>query len=129
MIKGRALDHIGLACTDVEAAKNWYVETLGFRVIGAFDCGKEQPAYFVTGSGVTYEMYQDDDLSDAAKGKIDHISYISCDIEADYAECVAKGYTITTNGIEALPAFWENGCRYFKILSPTGEQVEFNQIL
>ena len=42
MIKGRALDHIGLACTDVEAAKNWYVETLGFRVIGAFDCGKEQ---------------------------------------------------------------------------------------
>jgi hypothetical protein len=37
------------------------------------------------------------------------------------------GYTITTNGIEALPTFWDNGCRYFKILSPTGEQVEFSQ--
>ena len=37
--------------------------------------------------------------------------------------------TITTNGIEGIPEFWEKGCRYFKIASPTGEQVEFCQVL
>ena len=40
-----------------------------------------------------------------------------------------QGYTICTDGIEGIPTFWEKGCRYFKLLTPTGEQVEFCQIL
>ena len=64
-----------------------------------------------------------------AKGKIDHISYLSNDIEADYQYCVNAGYKICTDGIEGIPYFWEKGCKYFKILSPTGEQVEFCQVL
>ena len=129
MIKGRALDHIGLANSDVEAAKDFYCTVLGFRVIGTFDCGIGHPVYFVQNGGTVYEMYQDDALPADARGKIDHISYVSADIEADYAFCKSAGYTVTTNGIEALPTFWAHGCRYFKIASPTGEQIEFSQIL
>ena len=129
MIKGRALDHIGLACSEVEAAKEFYGSVLGFRVIGTFDCGIGHPVYFMQNGGVTYEMYQNDDIPTDARGKIDHIAYVSRDIEADYAFCRAAGYTVTTNGIEAIPTFWANGCRYFKIASPTGEQIEFSQIL
>ena len=129
MIRSRALDHIGLACSDVVAAKDWYCRTLGFRVIGEFDCGIGHPVFFVQNGSVTYEMYQDDGLPADARGKIEHISYASADIEADYRFCVEQGYTVTTAGIEALPTFWAHGCRYFKILSPTGEQVEFNQVL
>ncbi len=41
---------------------------------------------------------------------IDHISFIS-------------------SGIEENHTFWEKGCRFFKLLTPTGEKVEFCQIL
>ena len=129
MIKNRKLDHLGLASFDVEAAKNFYVSVLGGTVIGTFYCeGDPNPVYFVKVGETIYEMYQEA-LAPDAKGKIDHVAYVSEDIEADYKFCVEQGYTITTDGIEALPTFWKNGCRYFKILSPTGEQVEFSQVL
>lgn len=127
MIKGRKLDHIGLAVTDLEASKNWYCDVLGFEVIGHFHAGST-PVYFVKNGDVVYEIYEEP-ISEAVQGKIDHISFVSEDIEADYAFCKAQGYTVCTNGIEGIPTFWEKGIRYFKLLTPTGEQVELCQIL
>lgn len=127
MIKGRKLDHIGLAVTDLEASKNWYCDVLGFEVIGHFYAG-DTPAYFIKNGDTVYEMYEEA-IDEAVQGKIDHISFVSNDIEADYAYCQKQGYTICTDGIEGIPTFWEKGCRYFKLLTPTGEQVEFCQIL
>lgn len=133
MIKNRPLDHIGVAVTDVEATAAWYQKILGFTVKGRFvDPTKENATatYFLASAdgSVIYELYQEEVPADAI-GKIDHISYVSNDIEADYKYCVEQGYTICTDGIEGLPHFWEKGCRYFKILSPSKEQVEFCQIL
>ena len=127
MIKGRKLDHIGLAVTNLEASKDWYCDVLGFEVIGHF-YADDTPAYFLKNGDTVYEMYEED-VPETLQGKVDHISFVSNDIEADYAYCVAQGYPIATDGIEAIPTFWEKGCRYFKLLSPTGEQVEFCQIL
>lgn len=131
MIKNRPLDHIGLAVTDVEASAAWYQKVLGLQVKGCFANPNGKNTYFLTTAdgSVTYEMYQDDTLSADAAGKIDHISYVSTDIEADYRYCTDAGYKICTDGIEGISYFWEKGCRYFKILSPTGEQVEFCQVL
>ena len=75
-----------------------------------------------------YEMYEEA-IDEAVQGKIDHISFVSNDIEADYAYCKDQGYAMATEQIEAIPSFWEKGCRYFKLATPTGEQVEFCQIL
>lgn len=127
MIKGKKLDHIGLAVCDVEASCAWYRDVLGFEVIGDFVTGGTQ-AYFLKSGDTVYEMYQAD-LPKELQGKIDHIAYKSQDIEADYAFCKDQGYTITTNGIECIPEFWAKGCRFFKIASPTGEQVEYCQVL
>ena len=66
--------------------------------------------------------------ADAAK-KIDHVAYDSTDIETDYKKAVDEGYKITTNGIEGIPTVFDNGVRYFKIQGPSGEEVEFCQIL
>ncbi len=131
MIKNRPLDHIGLAVSDVEADAVWYQEVLGLSVKGKFQNPEGRNVYFLsTADGsVTYEMYQDDSLAAGAQGKIDHISYVSNDIEADYKFCVNAGYDICTDGIEGIPNFWKQGCKYFKIKSPTGEQVEFCQVL
>jgi len=130
MIKGRALDHIGICCTDVVANAQWYMDVLGFTLKGRFQApGRPYPTIFVESGHTVYEIYQRDDLDPAVQGKVDHIAFVSNDIEADYAYCVEQGYEICTNGIEDIPGRWENGCRYFKILSPCGEQIEFSQNL
>jgi len=124
-MKGRKLDHIGIATPHIEDTVKW-LEGLGFETTGQFMAG-EVPCHFLSNGHVTYELYQPTDMEgDAAR--IEHVSYFSLDIEADYAQCVREGYTITTDEIEFLP-FWENGCRFFKIGSPTGEEIEFDQIL
>ena len=128
MIKGRKLQHIGLACKDVEANAKWYQEVLGYEVIGCFGGGPHN-VYFLKSGETVYEMYQVDSLPEAVQGKVDHIAFDSYDIEADYKFCVEQGYQICTNGIEEIPRFWDNGFRYFKILSPCGEQIEFSQNL
>jgi len=129
MIKGRKLDHIGIAVPDVEKNAKWYQDTLGFTVKGKFPGDNGHDVYFLQNGTTVYEMYQDDNLNPAVKGKIDHISFQSTDIQADYQYCVDQGYKISTRGVEGCPTFWAHGCRYFKIVSPAGEQVEFCQVL
>ena len=131
MIKNRKMDHIGLAVKDAKVTADWYQEVMGFYLKGQFPDNDGKTVYFVANSddSTIYEIYSDANLSDGAVGKIDHIAFPSDDIERDYQFCVEKGYTICTDGIEAIPSFWENGVRYFKILSPSHEEVEFIQQL
>lgn len=124
MLKGRSMDHIGIASVDVEADVRYYVDVLGFRVIGHFGT-----CYFIQNGGTIYEIFSRKEQPDAAVGKIDHIAYTSRDIERDYAYALARGYEITTNGIESIDHFWAHGIRYFKLRTPGGQEIEFNQIL
>ena len=129
MIKNRKMGHIGLATNDLEKDVQWYIDVLGFEVAGKFKNG-DDTVYFIKNDDVMYEIYPaNPPLSPEVSGKIDHYSFDSQDIEADYKYCVEKGYTITTDGIEGIDTFWEKGVRYFKIASPTGEQLEFCQVL
>ena len=128
MIKNRKLGHIGLAVEDLQAALQWYTQVLGFRLTGAFQTPDGVQARFLQNGDLVYEIYQPPE-GVAAPGKIDHICLESSDIEADYAYCVAQGYSFEEPGIQSIPTFWDKGIRYFKIMSPTGEAVEFCQIL
>ena len=128
MIKNRKMDHIGLGVNDIEASVKWYKDVLGFELIGAFTTPDGVPARFLKSGDLVYEVFQPLE-GVAAPGKIDHFSFVSTDIEADYAYCVEQGYTFEEEGIQSIPTFWEKGIRYFKIMSPTGEPVEFCQIL
>ena len=128
MIKDRKLAHIGLAVTDIDAAVQWYTQVLGVQVIGDFHALNGMPVRFLKNGDLVYEILQPP-AGPAAPGKIDHIALQSSDIEADFAYCVAQGYTFQTQGIQESPTFWEKGARFFKLLTPTGEAVEFTQIL
>lgn len=129
MIKNRKHSHIGLGTKDIEADSKWYMDVLGFELIGEFKAPDGTPIKFLKNSDVIYEMYQDSSISPEAAGKIDHYCFESLDIETDYDYCVKQGHRITTNGIEGIPTLWEKGVKYFKIASPTGEDIEFCQIL
>lgn len=128
MIKNRKLGHIGLPVNDLEASIKWYQEVLGFELIGAFETPDGVQARFLKGNDVVYEIYRPlEDVS--APGKVDHICFESKDIEADYAYCAAQGYKFEEEGIQKIDTFWNKGVRYFKIMSPCGEPIEFCQIL
>lgn len=128
MIKNRKLGHIGLGVADIEATVKWYIDVLGFELIGDFVSPAGEPIKFIRSGDIVYEIFQPIG-GPAAPGKIDHFCFESNDIEADYAYCVSKGYSFEAEGIQDLPTLWERGVRYFKIMSPTGEAVEFCQIL
>ena len=130
MFEDRKLDHIGVMATDSEKDAKWYMEKMGYTLKGKFKSSHgDYYTWFVTNGNVTYEISQRANLDPMLQGKVDHIALTSNDIEADYKYCVDNGYTISTNGIEEIPGRWEKGCRFFKVVSPTGEQVEINQDL
>ena len=128
MIKNRALGHIGLGTNDIEADVQWYIDVLGFELIGDFKGPEGEPIKFIKSGDIVYEVFQPIGGA-AAPGKIDHFCFDSKDIEADYQYCVQQGYTFEAEGIQELPGVWEKGARYFKIMSPTGEAIEFCQVL
>ena len=127
MIKNRKHGHIGLGTTDIEADVKWYIDVLGFELIGDFKDENGGPIKFIKNNDVVYEIFPAGE--NCVPGKIDDYAFDSQDIEADYKYCVEQGYKITTNGIEGISTLWENGVKYFKIASPTGEEIEFCQVL
>jgi lactoylglutathione lyase len=130
MLKGRHHDHIGVATKDLKATTDWYVNVLGFELFGEFAAPDGTLCNFLKGKDLVYEVFQPTGgISPAVEGKVDHIAYKSDDIERDYKYCMEKGLKCTTGGIQTIESFWERGCRYFKIASSTGEEVEFSQIL
>ena len=84
-------------------------------------------------NGITVELYQlPEDLLQEIKsrnhGHVDHIAFDVNDIDYAFMELKKAGFSI----IEDAPAhldFWQKGCRYFNIVGPDGERLEFNQIL
>lgn len=128
MIKNRKLGHIGLGTNDIEATVRWYIDVLGFSLIGEFKSPAGEPIKFIKSGDLVYEIYTPNG-GVATPGKIDHLCFESKDIEADYRYCQQQGYTFEAEGIQELPTVWEKGVRFFKIMSPSGEAVEFCQIL
>jgi hypothetical protein len=50
------------------------------------------------------------------------------DIDETFTLLKNEGFSIIEDRPVYLP-FWENGCKYFNILGPDGERLEFCQIL
>lgn len=130
MFKNRKHDHIGLGTNDLEATVNWYQEVLGFHEYGRCTAPDGTPVRFLTDGYLNYEIFQPvSGVKKELEGKIDHISFMSEDIEKDYSDAVKAGFTVTTNGVETMPDAWTNGCRYFKVRTPSNEEIEFCQII
>ena len=122
------IQHIGLPTNDLEKTIEFY-KTLGFEVASETTLPTDKVA-FLKLKNICIETYQST-VSDCAKGfdgAIDHIAVDVDDIEATWEAVKAAGLTPMGAEIEFLP-FWEKGVRFFKVLGPNHEPVEFSQIL
>jgi lactoylglutathione lyase len=68
------------------------------------------------------------EIRDRKDGHIDHITFDVNDIDLAYSTLKKASFHIIEEKPVFLP-FWENGCKYFNILGPNGERLEFNQLL
>lgn len=127
MIKERikGMQHIGLPTNDMKATIAFY-ESLGFE-IATRHINNGEDVVFLTLGNICIETYENGKAV-GYDGAIDHICLDVDDIEKTWEEAKAMGLNIIDKEINYL-AFWANGVRFFNVLGPNKEKVEFGQIL
>jgi len=127
--------HLGIPVTDLEKSRQFY-ERLGFRQVMSADLPQGNESVKVAMmdfKGFIIELYQltGEDLAEIRSrkdGHIDHIALDVRDIGEAFRELKAAGLRVLEKEPVYLP-FWEKGIRYFNVLGPGGERVEFSERL
>jgi catechol 2,3-dioxygenase-like lactoylglutathione lyase family enzyme len=122
------IQHIGIPVTDLNKSEMFY-KKLGFENVmasGFEHSGGQGKMAMMQKREMIIEIYQFpdpalDEIRNRADGHVD-------DIDQAFAELKNASFRIVEDAPVFLP-FWKNGCRYFNILGPDGERLEFNQIL
>jgi catechol 2,3-dioxygenase-like lactoylglutathione lyase family enzyme len=129
------IQHIGIPAHDLEVSIPFY-ERLGFKNVMEspfeFD-GAYGTCVMMKNHEVMIELYQmpAKQLAEIKKRKNGHIDHFAIDVsDVDHAfETLKKaGFELLENTPTTLD-FWKNGTRFFNVKGPSGEIIEFNQIL
>ena len=115
------IQHLGIPTSDIAATIAFY-QGLGFETI--WENG--EVAFLKLGT-LVIETYSSEEVA-MKNGAIDHVALNVKDIEAAWKDAMACGYETADKEINFLP-FFENGVKFFTIIGPNREKVEFNQIL
>lgn len=120
------VQHIGIPVNDMEETIAFYTK-LGFKVVlQTVNEEANEKVAFLQCKNLVIEAYENHKAR-MESGAIDHICLDVTDIEKTF-ELFKTGYELVNNEIEFLP-FWENGVRFFTILGPNQEKIEFCQKL
>ncbi len=134
-LKINHLQHVGIPIVDIIVSAAFY-ERLGFQNVmhtTFIHQGAEGKVAMMKRDTMIIELYQmpEPELSNVKlrkPGRIDHMAFDVDDINETYAMLKNEGFDV----VEDEPVFlnfWEKGCKYFYILGPDGERLEFCQIL
>ena len=135
MLEINSIQHVGIPVTSLEASEAFY-RRLGFANVMAssFDYreGKGSVAMMQRGE-IVIELYQMPErelkeIRTRKDGRIDHIAFDVNNIDEAFAAMKNASFSIVEPEPVFLP-FWKNGCKYFNVLGPDNERLEFNQIL
>jgi catechol 2,3-dioxygenase-like lactoylglutathione lyase family enzyme len=129
------LQHVGIPVTDIRVSEKFYSQ-LGFSKVmeAEFDHAEGKGlCIMMQQRDAMIELYQmpgeaRNEIKRRKDGHVDHIAFDVSDIQQAYDVLKTNGFKI----IEDSPVFlkfWTKGCKYFNIIGPDGERVEFNQIL
>lgn len=119
------IQHIGIPTNDILATVAFY-ESLGFSLAFSANNQGEEVRFLQLGD-LMIEAYQNGN-STLVTGAIDHIAINVTNIDALFEEIKAAGHVMLDQQVNSLP-FWENGVRFFTILGPNKEKIEFCQRL
>ncbi|GHP13285.1 lactoylglutathione lyase [Lentilactobacillus fungorum] len=120
------LQHVGIPSVDLDKTIDFY-KSLGFEQAGLFYNGENRCA-FMRFNNLTIETWEGDPTAKKA-GAINHISMDTPDVEKAFADAKAQGLRLVNDEIQSIPSFWNNGIKFFNILGPNKETIEFCEIL
>ena len=116
------IQHLGIPTGDLSKTIEFY-QGLGFEVIWQ---NPGEVAFLQNGT-LVIETYAVEEPA-MRNGAIDHVALNVQDIEAAWSDAQACGYETEDTAINFLP-FFERGVKFFTIIGPNREKVEFNQYL
>lgn len=129
------IQHVGIPVTNINQSEAFYNQ-LGFKNVmtSSFDYnGHKGQVAMMQKDKMIIEIYQMPaneliEIKNRKAGNIDHVAFDVTDIDAAFDELKKAGFRIVEEAPVYLP-FWNNGCKYFNVLGPDGERLEFNQTL
>ncbi|MGL1893087.1 MAG: VOC family protein [Spirochaetaceae bacterium] len=125
------LQHIGIPVTALDESISFY-KSIGFKVDKKYSIVVDNDPIevaFIKLHDLNIELYQKHGLTTVkTNGAIDHLALNCKDIDKMFEFCKKGNYRFEEDKISELP-FFKNGVKYFIILGPDNEKVEFNQYL
>ena len=115
------IQHIGIPTNDIQATKDFY-HSLGFTTDFEKENNGEKVA-FLRLNNLVIETYQNGQAA-MQSGAINHIAIDVKNIDEVFGLVKSLGVEMADNSVNALQ-FWENGVRFFTIVGPNKERVEF----
>lgn len=115
------IQHIGIPTNDIQATKDFY-HSLGFTTELETNNNGEKVA-FLRLKNLVIETYQNGQAV-MESGAINHIAVDVKNIDEVFSLVKSLGVEMADNSVNGLP-FWENGVRFFTIVGPNRERVEF----
>ena len=117
------IQHVGVPTDDIQKSILFY-KGLGFGIV--WQTINEQDGasvVFLQLGNLIMEVYENKQAS-MKSGAIDHIALNVTDIGAVFSKIKELGYEMLDDNIRFLP-FWEYGVRFFTIIGPNKEKIEF----
>ena len=117
------VQHIGIPTNDIDKTITFYLRlgfTIAYQTVN--EKANERVAFLQFGNLIieTYENH----AATLRSGAIDHLAIDVKEIDRLYEEIKTAGFHILNDSVQYLP-FWEKGVKFFTILGPNEEKVEF----
>lgn len=132
----KKLQHVGIPVSNIAVSEAFY-SRLGFKNVmqSTFVIeGETGTCVMMKNNDVIIELYQMPDpflheITTRNHGHIDHIAFDVEDIDKTFSLLKEASFHVLEDQPVLLSSFWNHGCKYFNILGPDGEKLEFNQIM
>lgn len=119
------IQHVGIPTNDINETVSFY-QSLGFTLAFSANNQGEEVRFLQLGN-LMVEAYQNGQAV-LTTGAIDHIAIDVENIDELFLKIKSAGYTMLDQQVNGLP-FWERGVKFFTILGPNKEKIEFCQKL
>lgn len=121
------IQHIGIPTNDIEKTVCFY-KGLGFEIaLETVNEATGEKVTFLQMKNLMIETYENG-CAEMKAGAIDHIAMDVTGIDTLFREIKAAGYVMIHDSVQFLP-FWKQGVRFFTIVGPNEEKIEFSEML